>query len=83
MKQKNCMMFLFAVSWDNSWQYLTILGNTWRYVAIPDNTFKILTNTKQYLQISNNTKHYLPNLVSVGITWYRLVSPKLQVSLPI
>ncbi len=73
MKQKNCTMFLFAVNWDNPCQYLTILGDTWQYLAIPDNTFTILSNTYQFLTIPDKP----------GIGWYRLVSPKLQVSPPI
>jgi hypothetical protein len=83
MKQKNCTMFLFAVNWDNTWQYLTILGDTWRYLVIPDNTFTILSNTKQYLPILNNTYQYQAIPDKPGIGWYHLVSPKLQVSPPI
>ncbi len=67
-------MFLFAVNWDNSWQYLTILGDTWRYLAISDNSFTILSNTKQYLPILNNIYQLITIPNNTWQTWYRLVS---------
>ena len=78
MKQKNGIMFHFAVNWDNSWQYLKILDDTWQYLAIPDNTFTILSNTKQYLTILNNTYQFLTIPNNTWQTWYQLVSPGIH-----
>jgi hypothetical protein len=75
-EEKNCIMFLFGVNWDNSWQYLTILCDTWKYLTI-------LSNTKKYLPILNYTNQYLTIPVKPGISWYCLVLRKHQVSMPI
>jgi len=57
-----------------------IPGNTIWYLTIPNNTKQYQNNTYQHKNLPNPT---IPITKELGIGWYRLVSNKHQISLPV